>query len=186
MLGEFAKYAFCALQRKRRNLARSVLVYVSSKIPALTHAGCKSRVCLNQPDRLTNPTNTSKFFFLSRFGKPPTGPCLFAFAQPPAKAGCGVALLNLAGANAKAMARVGLFAKYAFCALQRKRRDLARSVLVYVNSKIPALTLAGGKSRVCLTQPDRITPNQRGEAYLRQKMGCLTQPEAKSAPCAYG
>ena len=55
VLGEFAKYAFCGLKRKRRNFERSVLKYVSIKIPALTHSGRKSRVCVNQPDRLTPP-----------------------------------------------------------------------------------------------------------------------------------
>ena len=59
MLGEFAKYAFCGLKRKRRNFERSVLKYVSIKIPALTHSGRKSRVCVNQPDRLTHTTKTS-------------------------------------------------------------------------------------------------------------------------------
>ena len=52
MLGEFAKYAFCGLKRKRRDFERSVLKYVSIKISALTHSGRKSRVCVNQPDRL--------------------------------------------------------------------------------------------------------------------------------------
>ena len=52
VLGEFAKYAFCGLKRKRRDFERSVLKYVSIKIPALTHSGRKSRVCVNQPDRL--------------------------------------------------------------------------------------------------------------------------------------
>ena len=45
MLGEFAKYAFFGLKRKRRDFERSVLKYVSIKIPALTHSGRKSRVC---------------------------------------------------------------------------------------------------------------------------------------------
>ena len=52
MLGEFAKYAFFVLKRKRRDFERSVLKYVSIKISALTHSGRKSRVCVNQPDRL--------------------------------------------------------------------------------------------------------------------------------------
>ena len=52
MLGEFAKYAFFGLKRKRRDFERSVLKYVSIKIPALTHSGRKSRVCVNQPDGL--------------------------------------------------------------------------------------------------------------------------------------
>ena len=52
VLGEFAKYAFFGLKRKRRDFERSVLKYVSIKIPALTHSGRKSRVCVNQPDRL--------------------------------------------------------------------------------------------------------------------------------------
>ena len=53
MSGEFAKYAFCGLKRKRRDFERSVLKYVSIKIPALTHSGRKSRVCVNGTDRLT-------------------------------------------------------------------------------------------------------------------------------------
>ncbi len=52
MLSEFAKYAFCGLKRKRRDFERNVLKYVRIKIPALTHAGCKSRVCVNTLDRL--------------------------------------------------------------------------------------------------------------------------------------
>ena len=52
VLGEFAKYAFFGLTRKRRDFVRSVLRYVSIKITALTHSGRKRRVCVNQPDRL--------------------------------------------------------------------------------------------------------------------------------------
>ncbi len=52
MLSEFAKYAFCGLKRKRRDFERNVLMYVSIKIPALTHSGYKSRVCVNALDRL--------------------------------------------------------------------------------------------------------------------------------------
>ena len=52
MLGEFAKYAFCDLQRKRRDFERSVLKYVSIKISALTHSGRKRRVCVNAADGL--------------------------------------------------------------------------------------------------------------------------------------
>ena len=52
VLDEFAKYAFFGLKRKRRDFERSVLKYVSIKISALTHSGRKSRVCVNQPDRL--------------------------------------------------------------------------------------------------------------------------------------
>jgi hypothetical protein len=37
VLGELAKYAFSGLKRKRRDFERSVLMYVSIKIPALTH-----------------------------------------------------------------------------------------------------------------------------------------------------
>ena len=51
-MGEFAKYAFCGLKRKSRDFERSVLRYVSIKIPALTHSGRKRRVCVNQPDGL--------------------------------------------------------------------------------------------------------------------------------------
>ena len=52
MLGEFAKYAFFGLKRKRRDFERSVLKYVSIKIPALAHSGRKSRFCVNAADRL--------------------------------------------------------------------------------------------------------------------------------------
>ena len=41
VLGEFAKYGFCGLKRKRRDFERSVLKYVSIKISALTHSGRK-------------------------------------------------------------------------------------------------------------------------------------------------
>ena len=41
VLGEFAKYAFCGLKRKRRDFERSVLKYVSIKISALLHPGRK-------------------------------------------------------------------------------------------------------------------------------------------------
>ncbi len=56
MLDEFAKYAFFGLKRKRRDFERSVLKYVSIKIPALTHSGRKSRVCVNAADRLLPPS----------------------------------------------------------------------------------------------------------------------------------
>ena len=52
VLGESAKYAFCGLKRKRRDFERSVLKYVSIKIPALTHSGRKRRFCVNAPGRL--------------------------------------------------------------------------------------------------------------------------------------
>ena len=52
MLGEFAKYGFCGLTRKNPVFKRSVLVYVSIKNWILTQSGQKSRVCVNQPDRL--------------------------------------------------------------------------------------------------------------------------------------
>ena len=69
MLGEFAKYAFCGLKRKRRDFERSVLKYVSIKIPALTHSGCKSRFCVNAADRLLPPeqrASPSLHFFESK------------------------------------------------------------------------------------------------------------------------
>ena len=57
VLGEFAKYAFFGLKRKRRDFERSVLRYVSIKISALTHSGRKRRGFVNQPDRLSlHPT----------------------------------------------------------------------------------------------------------------------------------
>ena len=37
VLGEFANSTFFVLKRKRRDFERSVLKYVSIKIPALTH-----------------------------------------------------------------------------------------------------------------------------------------------------
>ena len=57
VLGEFAKYAFFVLKRKRRDFERSVLKYVSIKTPALTHSGRKSRFCVNASDRLWTQTN---------------------------------------------------------------------------------------------------------------------------------
>ena len=48
-----------------------------------------------------------------------------------------------------------------FYGLKRKRLDFERSVLVYVSSTIPALTLSGRKSRGCVNQPDRLTPNRK-------------------------
>ena len=44
---------FSGLTRKRRDFERSVLKYVSIKIPALTHSGRKMRVCVNTADRLS-------------------------------------------------------------------------------------------------------------------------------------
>ena len=55
VLSEFAKYAFFGLKRKRRDFERSVLMYVSIKIPALTHSGGKRRVCVNTLDKLSPP-----------------------------------------------------------------------------------------------------------------------------------
>ena len=67
VLDEFAKYAFFGLKRKRRNFERSVLKYVSIKIPALTHSGRKSRVCVNAADRLSPgaKSKTSLYFSAS-------------------------------------------------------------------------------------------------------------------------
>ena len=98
MLDEFAKYAFFGLKRKRRNFERSVLKYVSIKIPALTHSGRKSRVCVNQPDRLSPAANPLLLFF-----------CLPPW--PSSEAGREVAFLKLAAANAEAMAGVGRICK---------------------------------------------------------------------------
>ena len=65
VLGEFAKYAFFVLKRKRRNFERSVLKYVSIKISALTHSWRKRRVCVNAADRLLPPEQrTNSFAFL--------------------------------------------------------------------------------------------------------------------------
>ena len=76
----------------------------------------------------------------------------------PSKAGREVAFLILAGAKRRRWLVLSEFAKYAFCGLKRKRRDFERSVLKYVSIKIPALTHSGRKSRVCVNQPDRLTP----------------------------
>ena len=62
VLDEFAKYAFFGLKRKRRDFERSVLKYVSIKIPALTHSGRKSRVCVNAADRLLPPNKEPTLF----------------------------------------------------------------------------------------------------------------------------
>ena len=55
------------------------------------------------------------------------------------------------------MAGVGLFAKYVFSGLTRKRRVFERSVLVYVSIKNATLTPSGRKIRVCVNQPDGLT-----------------------------
>ena len=65
MLGEFAKYAFFGLKRKRRDFERSVLKYVSIKIPALTHSGRKSRFCVNAADRLPRAAKTLPILLLN-------------------------------------------------------------------------------------------------------------------------
>lgn len=57
VLGEFTKYPFFGLKRKRRDFERSVLKYVSIKNPALTHSGRKSRFCVNAADRLLPPSS---------------------------------------------------------------------------------------------------------------------------------
>ena len=64
VLGEFAKYAFFVLKRKRRDFERSVLKYVSIKIPALTHSGRKSRFCVNAADRLSPRRKALALFVL--------------------------------------------------------------------------------------------------------------------------
>ena len=77
--------------------------------------------------------------------------------RSPSKAGRRAAFPILAGANAKAMAGVGLFAKYAFFGLTRKNPVFERSVLMYVSIKNRILTQSGQKSRVCVNQPDGLT-----------------------------
>ena len=69
VLGEFAKYAFCGLKRKRRDFERSVLKYVSIKIPALTHSGRKSRVCVNAADRLSPEAKRQTLFDFPAFSR---------------------------------------------------------------------------------------------------------------------
>ena len=101
---------FSGLTRKNPAFERSVLKYVSIKIPVLTHSGRKRRVCVNQPDRLTHPAKTLPYFclFLPDF-------LLFlpflTPSTPPSKAGRCVAFLKLAGAHAEAMDGVGLICK---------------------------------------------------------------------------
>ena len=160
-MGEFAKYVFCGLKRKRRNFERNVLKYVSIKISALTHSGCKSRVCVNQPDRLSPAANPLLLFFC-------LPPC------PSSKAGRGVAFLKLAEAKRRRWLVLGEFAKYAFCGLKRKRRDFERSVLKYVSIKIPALTHSGCKSRVCVNQPDRLAPPGKNISSVFAFFLCLS------------
>ncbi len=82
VLGEFAKYAFCGLKRKRRDFERSVLKYVSIKTSALTHSGRKSRVCVNQPDRLTHPAVKTSPLLLP-FSLPFCFSCISAFPPLP-------------------------------------------------------------------------------------------------------
>ena len=159
MLGEFAKYAFCGLKRKRRDFERSVLKYVSIKIPALTHSGCKSRVCVNQPDRLSPAANPLLLFFC-------LPPC------PSSEAGREVAFLKLARAKRGRWLVLNEFAKYAFCGLKRKRRDFERSVLKYVSIKSSALTHSGCKSRVCVNALDRLYPAAK-----------LSLPFSFTSPC---
>jgi len=55
------------------------------------------------------------------------------------------------------MAGVGLFAKYVFSGLTRKRRVFERSVLVYVSIKNATLTPSERKRRVCVNQSDGLT-----------------------------
>ncbi|MCB6543645.1 hypothetical protein LI170_16070, partial [Desulfovibrio desulfuricans] len=98
-----------------------VLKYVSIKIPALTHSGRKSRVCVNQPDRLT--PNTRPCFCLFSL-------CLYAFQfSPHQKLVVGSPSLNSPERMRSRWLVLGEFAKYAFCGLKRKRRDFERSVL---------------------------------------------------------
>ena len=81
VLGEFAKYAFCGLKRKRRDFERSVLKYVSIKIPALTHSGRKSRVCVNAADRLSPGAKSKTSLYFS--ASPAAKSCLFVASALP-------------------------------------------------------------------------------------------------------
>ena len=70
-----------------------------------THSGRKSRVCVNQPDRLTHPAKT--FLLYLPFLSLPfcLSPC------PSSGAGREVAFLKLAEADAEAMVGVGRICK---------------------------------------------------------------------------
>ena len=86
MLGEFAKYAFFGLTRKNPAFKRSVLKYVSIKNRIMTQSGQKSRVCVNQPDRLSPPV-TELLLNFSCLALLPLGHGIF---RPPATFGTPV------------------------------------------------------------------------------------------------
>ena len=115
---------FSGLKRKRRDFERSVLKYVSIKIPALTHSGRKRRVCINAADRLLPPEQrTNSFAFLqisptqpqvAKTNSPSAAHSFSAFQRSPSKAGRGVAFLILARAQRGRWLVLDEFAKYAF------------------------------------------------------------------------
>jgi len=70
------------------------------------------------------------------------------------------------------MAGVGLFAKYVFSGLTRKRRVFERSVLVYVSIKNATLTPSGRKRRVCVNQPDGLTHPAAADLHLLPLLLC--------------
>ena len=61
---------FSGLTRKNPVFERSVLKYVSIKNRILTPSGQKSRVCVNQPDRLLPPFRVEIHFCLSLLTQP--------------------------------------------------------------------------------------------------------------------
>ena len=61
---------FSGLTRKNPVFKRSVLKYVSIKKRILTPSGQKSRVCVNQPDRLLPPFRVEIHFCLSLLPQP--------------------------------------------------------------------------------------------------------------------
>ena len=79
--------------------------------------------------------------------------------------------------SAKAMAGVGLFAKYAFFGLTRKNPVFERSVLKYVSIKNRILTPSGQKRRVCVNALDRLLPpEQRTNSFAFLQIS-PTQPQ---------
>ena len=81
------------------------------------------------------------------------------------------------------MAGVGLFAKYVFSGLTRKRRAFERSVLMYVSIKNATLTPSGQKRRGCVNQSDGLT--HPAAANLLHSFAFSTSPAAPAPGCIF-
>ena len=168
MLGEFAKYAFFGLKRKRRDFERSVLKYVSIKIPALTHSGRKRRVCVNAADRLLPRNKEQNLFEFSSY------PQANHKLQRPTAHQPLIAILPFNGRHQKQVVESpSLYSPERsegdgwcwtnlqnthFSGLTRKNPAFERSVLMYVSIKNRILTPSGQKRRVCVNAADRLLP----------------------------